>query len=192
MIRRRRADSVRRAAWRRRGSKKNFSKKLKNFLSIFHPLWRISHLLYIERDTEPLRWQKISKFFHRFWRFDSPALRLTKTSWVESEWPSENLFSNKCPVSTWFGLVSLSHGKREQKTGPRYLVDGVLVCASSDLCVSSLKVESVNPGWPNDDTTSDRLGSQSQSEWTLGSWKKLKNFQSPKTRGVSGLSFSYV
>jgi hypothetical protein len=55
---------------------------LKNFLSIFHPLWRIRHLLYIERDTEPLRWQKISKFFHRLLRFDSPALRLTKTSWV--------------------------------------------------------------------------------------------------------------
>jgi hypothetical protein len=33
-----------------------------------------------------------------------------------------------------------------KKIGPRYLVDGVLVCASSDLCVSSLKVESVNPG----------------------------------------------
>jgi hypothetical protein len=48
MIRRRRADSVRRAGWRRRGAKKIFSKKLKNFLSIFHPLWRISHLLYIE------------------------------------------------------------------------------------------------------------------------------------------------
>jgi len=48
MIRRRRADSVRRAARRRRGAKKIFSKKLKNFLSIFHPLWRISHLLYIE------------------------------------------------------------------------------------------------------------------------------------------------
>jgi hypothetical protein len=31
------------------------------------------HLLYIERDTEPLRWQKISKFFHRLLRFDSPA-----------------------------------------------------------------------------------------------------------------------
>ena len=33
---------------------KNFSKKLKNFLSIFHPLWRISHLLYIERGTRHL------------------------------------------------------------------------------------------------------------------------------------------
>ena len=99
---------------------KNFSKKLKNFLSIFHPLWRISHLLYIERDTEPLRLKNFSKFFHRFWRFDPAALRLTKTSWVEREWPSENLFSNKCPVSTWFGLVSLSHGKREPKA--RYSV----------------------------------------------------------------------
>ena len=48
MIRRRRAVSVRRAARRRRGSKKKFSKKLKNFLSIFHPLWRTMHLLYIE------------------------------------------------------------------------------------------------------------------------------------------------
>jgi hypothetical protein len=48
MIRRRRADSVRRAARRWRGSKKNFSKKLKNFLSIFHPLWRTMHLLYKE------------------------------------------------------------------------------------------------------------------------------------------------
>jgi hypothetical protein len=78
MIRRRQADSVRRAA--AAVEKKNFRKKLKIFLSIFHPLWRITHLLYIERDTEPLRWQKISKFFHRLLWFDSPALRLTKTS----------------------------------------------------------------------------------------------------------------
>ena len=61
MIRRRRAGSVRRAAGRWRGSKKKFLKKSKNFLSIFHRLWRIMHLLYIERDTEPLRWQKFSK-----------------------------------------------------------------------------------------------------------------------------------
>jgi len=80
MIRRRRADSVRREARRWRGSKKNFSKKLKNFLSIFHRLWRISHLLYIERDTEPLRLKNFSKFSHRLLRFDSHALRLTKTS----------------------------------------------------------------------------------------------------------------
>ena len=43
-----------------------------------------------------------------------------------------------------FGLASsLSATVNEsKKIGPRYLVDGVLVCASSDLCVSSLKVES--------------------------------------------------
>jgi molybdate-binding protein len=41
------------------GGRKFFEKKSKIFLSIFHPLWRIRHLLYIERDTEPLRWQKM-------------------------------------------------------------------------------------------------------------------------------------
>jgi len=76
-------------------------------------------------------------------------------------------------VRFWLGLASsLSATVNESKKfGPRYLVDGVLVCASSDLCVSSLKVES--PGWPNDDTTSDWLGSQSLSEWALGRWKKF-------------------
>ena len=89
--------------------------------------------------------EKNSKSRHRLLRFDSPALCLTKTSWVG-----------------------------RPMTGDRYLIDGV-VRASSDLCVR-LKVESVNPGWRNDDTTSDRLGSQSQSEWTLGSWKKVEKF----------------
>ena len=46
------------------GGRKFFEKKSKIFLSIFHPLWRIRHLLYIERDTEPLRWQKnVLSFF---------------------------------------------------------------------------------------------------------------------------------
>jgi len=80
MIRRRRADSVRTAAAVCRKKKKIFRKKSKIFLSIFHPLWRISHLPSIERDTEPLRCEKMSKFFHRLLRFDSPALCLTKAS----------------------------------------------------------------------------------------------------------------
>jgi len=171
MIRGRRADSVRREARRWRGSKKNFSKKLKNFLSIFHPLWRISHLLYIERDTEPLRWQNFSKSENRFWRFDSPALRLTKTSWVKANDRRKIYFSKNVRFRLGFASSLSATVNESKKIGPRYLVDGVLVCASSDLCVSSLKVES--PGWPNDDTTSDWLGSQSLSEWALGRWKKF-------------------
>jgi len=125
MIRRRRADSVRRAARRWRGSKKNFSKKSKNFLSIFHPLWRITHLLYIERDTEPLRWQKFSKSWNRLLRFDSPALRLTKTSWVKANDRRKIYFLIN--VRFRLGLASsLSATVNEsKKTGTRYLFDGV-------------------------------------------------------------------
>ena len=146
MIRRRRADSVRREARRWRGSKKNFSKKLKNFLSIFHPLWRISHLLYIERDTEPLRLKNFSKFFHRLLRFDPPALRPTKTSWVKANDRRKIYFSKNVRFRLGFASSLSATVNESKKIGPRYLVDGVLVCASSDLCVSSLKVESVNPG----------------------------------------------
>ena len=53
------------------GGRKFFEKKSKIFLSIFHPLWRIRHLLYIERDTEPLRWQKKFQVF-------SPALTVRR------------------------------------------------------------------------------------------------------------------
>ena len=62
MIRGRRADSVRREARRWRGSKKNFSKKLKNFLSIFHRLWRISHLPY-RGDRFLEEWKKNLSIF---------------------------------------------------------------------------------------------------------------------------------
>ena len=103
---------------------KNFSKKLKNFLSIFHPLWRISHLLYIERDTEPLRWQKFSKSWNRFLRFDSPALRLTKTSWVKANDRRKIYF--RINVRFWLALVSsLFDAVNECRPVHRYLVDGV-------------------------------------------------------------------
>ena len=79
MIRRRRADSVCGAAGRRRGSKKKIFEKVEKFSKSQNARRvRTIFFLCIERDTAPLRWQKMSKFFHRLLRFDSPALCLTK------------------------------------------------------------------------------------------------------------------
>ena len=107
--------------------------------------------MYRERDTAPLRWQKISKFFHRLLRFDSPVLCLTKTSWVESEWPS-GLFP-KSPAD-------------------RYLID-------ESVCESALSCDECKPvsgrlltrGW---------FDSLSRFEWTRktvdGTWNLKKKF----------------
>ena len=112
---------------------------------------RTIFFLCIERDTAPLRWQKNSKFFHRFWRFDSPALCLTKDWWVESEWP--------------WGLFPKS-------PADRYLID-------ESVCESALSCDECKPvsgrlltrGW---------FDSLSRFEWTRktvdGTWNLKKKF----------------
>jgi hypothetical protein len=152
MIRRRRADSVRRAAGRRRGSKKNFSKKLKNFLSIFHPLWRISHLLYIERGTRHL-WDG-----KKILSPDTGSYGLTRRLFV---WQRPHELEDRWPL----GLFPKS-------PADRYLIDES-VCESALSCVECKPVSGrlLTRGW---------FDSLSRFEWTRktvdGTWNLKKNF----------------
>jgi hypothetical protein len=78
MIRRCQADSVHRAAGQRRSE--IFRKKVENFSKYFPSALEDSSFTIYREGHGTSEMEKISKFFHRLLRFDSPALRLTKTS----------------------------------------------------------------------------------------------------------------
>jgi hypothetical protein len=125
--------------------------------------------------------EKISKFFHRLLRFDSPALHLTKTSWVKANDRRKIYF--RINVRFWLGLASslLDGGKRE----PKRSVLGILsmgLCARVVTCAFDLKSTSCKTGENDRSMISSSLGwlcRQSGGESREKNFsKKLKNFLS--------------